>query len=141
LMCLESRLTGIRAVTLRSRVEKAGATVDVFAVNPESRWPEFRPQQAIQAMRSKTGRRYGLVHLLRTAATHVAFVRLLVRPDTRDNGSDEDSHSPEFCSQAVSSALRLGGGVDPVPELRDRFTEPDDLARSAFFRYRFTLTL
>jgi hypothetical protein len=31
------------------------------------------------------------------------------------------------------------GGVDPVPNLADRLTEPADLARSPFFEYRFTL--
>ena len=36
-------------------------------------------------------------------------------------------------------ADRIGGGVDPVPHLADRLTEPADLARSPFFRYRFTL--
>jgi hypothetical protein len=37
-------------------------------------------------------------------------------------------------------ADRIGGGVDPVPHLADRLTEPADLARSPFFRYRFTLS-
>ena len=40
--------------------------------------------------------------------------------------------------EAVSRACRRGG-VDPVPNLADRLTEPGDLARSAFFGYRFTL--
>ena len=35
-------------------------------------------------------------------------------------------------------AMRAGG-VDPVPNLADRLTEPGDLARSAFYEYRFTL--
>ena len=33
------------------------------------------------------------------------------------------------------------GGIDPVPNLADRLTEPADLSRSAFFRYQFTLTV
>jgi hypothetical protein len=36
-------------------------------------------------------------------------------------------------------ADRLGGGVDPVPHLADRLTEPADLARSPFYEYLFTL--
>jgi hypothetical protein len=36
-------------------------------------------------------------------------------------------------------ADRVGGGVDPVPDLANRETEPADLARSPFYRYRFTL--
>jgi hypothetical protein len=34
---------------------------------------------------------------------------------------------------------RIGGGVDPVPHLSDRLTEPADLARSPFYEYAFTL--
>jgi hypothetical protein len=30
-------------------------------------------------------------------------------------------------------------GIDPVPNLNDRITEPNDLARSSLFEYRFTL--
>ena len=46
---------------------------------------------------------------------------------------------PPFCSHACAMADRLGGQVDPVPQLSDRLTEPADLARSPFYRYRFTL--
>ncbi len=46
---------------------------------------------------------------------------------------------PPFCSHACAMADRLGGGVDPVKHLADRLTEPADLARSPFYRYRFTL--
>ena len=31
------------------------------------------------------------------------------------------------------------GGIDPVEKLADKLTEPADLSRSAYFRYRFTL--
>jgi len=64
-----------------------------------------------------------------------AHVRLFVRPETDDaaNGTH-----PPFCSQAVALACRAGG-VDPVPQLADRLTEPGDLARSPFFAYLFTL--
>lgn len=47
--------------------------------------------------------------------------------------------SPPYCSEACSLADRLGGGVNPVELLSDRFTEPADLARSPFYRYLFTL--
>ena len=46
---------------------------------------------------------------------------------------------PPYCSEACSLADRLGGGVNPVELLSDRFTEPADLARSPFYRYLFTL--
>ncbi len=60
----------------------------------------------------------------------------MVHPDEDDG---EESNLPPFCSQAVSLACRRGG-VDPVPNLADRLTEPADLSRSPFFAYRFTLT-
>lgn len=47
--------------------------------------------------------------------------------------------APPYCSEACSLADRLGGGVNPVELLSDRFTEPADLARSPFYRYMFTL--
>jgi hypothetical protein len=81
-----------------------------------------------------TGRRYGWWSLLWVAMVHLPVVRLLVRPDTDDSANG----SLPFCSQAVARACRAGG-VDPVPNLADRLTEPGDLARSVFFRYRFTL--
>ncbi|MCE9547535.1 MAG: hypothetical protein K8T25_18865 [Planctomycetia bacterium] len=140
LMCLESRLTGVQAVTLASQVEQYPGAIDVFAlvephVEPDSK-PSVNRQGAVRAMRGKTGRRYGRWNLLRTAATHMFLARLLVRPDLRDNGRVP---GPEFCSEAVSSAMRCGGGLDPVPHLHDRMTEPADLARSACYAYRFTL--
>ena len=47
--------------------------------------------------------------------------------------------SPPYCSEACSIADRIGGGVNPVELLSDRFTEPADLARSPFYHYLFTL--
>jgi hypothetical protein len=82
-----------------------------------------------------TGRRYGWANLCRAALLHLPIFRFLVRPDTNDNGA---STRPPFCSEAVAMAVRAGG-VDPVPNLADRLTEPGDLARSAFYEYRCTL--
>jgi hypothetical protein len=62
--------------------------------------------------------------------------RWLVRPDLNDR---RFTSQPPFCSEACVMADRLGGRVDPVPQLADRLTEPADLARSPFYRYRFTL--
>ena len=60
----------------------------------------------------------------------------LARPSLDD---EQPSRRPPFCSEACAMADRVGGGVDPVPQLADRLTEPADLARSPFYRYRFTL--
>lgn len=54
-------------------------------------------------------------------------------------GRGREKLSPPYCSEACSIADRLGGGVNPVEFLSDRFTEPADLARSPFYRYLFTL--
>jgi hypothetical protein len=69
---------------------------------------------------------------------HLPVVRLFAQPDVHD---DAASVRPPFCSQACAMSDRIGGGVDPVPHLADRLTLPADLARSPFYRYRFTLTV
>ena len=88
-------------------------------------------------MRRLTGCDYGYRGLIATALLHLPVIRWFVRADVDDRAFDR---RPPFCSQACAMADRLGGGVDPVPHLADRFTEPADLARSPFYRYRFTLT-
>ena len=82
-----------------------------------------------------TGKPYGTVNLCRAALLHLPVFRFLVPPDADDA---ETTTWPPFCSQAVSMACRAGG-VDPVPNLADRLTEPADLSRSPFYEYRFTL--
>ena len=82
-----------------------------------------------------TGKPYGRWNLFRAALHHSIVVRLLLAPAEDDLEIGRDT---PFCSQAVSLACRLGG-VDPVPNLADRLTEPGDLARSSFFEYGCTL--
>ena len=76
-----------------------------------------------------TGRRYGWLNLLGRRLLHLPLFRFLVHAR---RGRRRDVDWPPFCSQAVSMACRAGG-VDPVPNLADRLTEPADLARSAFY--------
>ncbi|MDZ4659858.1 MAG: hypothetical protein SH868_19965 [Bythopirellula sp.] len=137
LFCCEVReLKGGRAVTLESQVRKFPGLIDVFATNPDNRWPEYDRHGANRIMLALAGCDYGYGGLFGAALLHLPFCRLFVRPET------EDAHvatRPPFCSQACAMADRVGGGVDPVPHLADRITEPADLARSAFYRYRFTL--
>jgi len=144
LMVLESRLAGIRAVTLASQVERFPGLIDVYRTNYQTLFPEFHVRRMVQAMRRKTGRSYALRLLVRTTLSHTLLARLFFRAGTADNGHDTDHRGPEFCSQAIASAARLGGGVDPVPHLQDRATEPNDLTRSQLFNrggraYLFTL--
>lgn len=127
---------GGRAVSLESQVRRYSARIDLFRANPESRWPEYDRLAAVRFMRSLAGCDYGYTSVLRASLLHLPLVRLAVRPETEDNARDS---RPPFCSQAVAMADRLAGGVDPVPYLADRLTEPCDLAQSPFYQYQFTL--
>jgi hypothetical protein len=138
LFCLEIRqVVGGRAVTLSSQVERYPGRIDVYEVNPDGRWPEYDRREAVRFMRRLAGCDYGYRGLIATALLHLPVIRWFVRADVDDRAFDR---RPPFCSQACAMADRLGGGVDPAPHLADRFTEPADLARSPFYRYRFTLT-
>ena len=138
LFCLEVReWHGGRAVTLASQVRKYPGRIDVFRTNPEQRWPEYDRSRAHQWMRRLAGCDYGYAGVLAAALLHLPFLRMVVRAQTEDDAIDR---RPPFCSQACAMADRLGGGVDPVPHLADRLTEPADLARSPFYQYLFTLS-
>jgi hypothetical protein len=138
LFCLEVReWHGGRAVTLSSQVRDYPGRIDVYETNPEDRWPEYDRAGATRAMRRLAGCRYGYWGVARAALLHLPVVRLLAHAEVRDG---DHSGRPPFCSQACAMSDRLGGGVDPVSHLADRMTLPADLARSPFYRYRFTLT-
>ncbi len=137
LFCCEVReLKGGRAVTLESQVRKCPGAIDVFETNPQHRWREYDRRGAVRYMRRLAGCDYGYVGVLKAALRHLPLCRCLVRPDMNDK---RQTSQPPYCSQACAMADRLGGRVDPVPHLADRLTEPADLARSPFYRYRFTL--
>jgi hypothetical protein len=137
LFCLEIRQwVGGRAVTLSSQVDRFPGRIDVFEVNPDDRWPEYDRHGAVRFMRRLTGCQYGYGTLIGTAILHLPVLRWLITPSLDDAGVER---RPPYCSQACALADRLGGGVDPVPHLADHFTEPADLARSPFYRYRLTL--
>jgi hypothetical protein len=137
LFCLEVRQWfGGRAVTLSSQVARWPGRIDVYQVNPDYRWPSYDRAAATRYMRRLCGCQYGYLRLAGVALLHLPVVRCFVRPNVDDGSID---HGPPFCSQACAMADRLGGGVDPVEHLADRLTEPSDLARSPFYRYRFTL--
>jgi hypothetical protein len=137
LFCCEVReLKGGRAVTLESQVKKYPGAIDVFETNPDGRWPQYDRYGAAQFIRRLAGCDYGYRGVLAAALRHLPVWRWLVRPDLNDR---RFTSQPPFCSEACVMADRLGGRVDPVPQLADRLTEPADLARSPFYRYRFTL--
>ena len=133
LMCVEMTSGGGRAQLLSNIVARWPGVIDVYQANAARR--RFSRRRALLAMIAITGKPYGWLNLSRAALLHLAAFRFLAQPDTNDL---ETSTWPPFCSQAVATAARAGGG-DPVPNLADRLTEPGDLARSAFYEYRFTL--
>jgi hypothetical protein len=137
LFCLEVReWHGGRAVTLESQLRKFPARIDVYHANPANRWPEYDRTRSTHLMRRLAGCDYGYAAVLAAAMLHLPVVRLAVRANFEDDAIDR---RPPFCSQACAMTDRLGGGVDPVPHLADRLTEPADLARSPFYQYAFTL--
>jgi hypothetical protein len=139
LFCLEVReWHGGRAVTLSSQVRKFPAQIDVYAANPEDRWPAYDRAGACAVMRRLAGCSYGYAGVAAAALVHLPVVRLFAEVDVHDVSA---SSWPPFCSQACAMSDRIGGGVDPVPHLADRLTLPADLARSPFYRYRFTLSM
>jgi hypothetical protein len=138
LFCLEvTQFCGGRAVTLASQVKRYPRRIDVYQVNPRNRWQNYDRAGAARFMRRLCGCSYGYLGILIAAFLHLPIVRWFVHPDLDDQAINR---RPPFCSQACAMADRLGGGVDPVPHLADRLTEPADLARSPFYKYRFTLT-
>jgi hypothetical protein len=137
LFCLEVReWHGGRAVTLASQVRRFPRRIDVYRANPANRWPEYDRTRSIQWMRRLAGCDYGYAAVLAAAMLHLPIVRWAVRAEVDDSAIDR---RPPFCSQACAMVDRVGGGVDPVPHLADRLTEPADLARSPFYEYQFTL--
>jgi len=135
--CVEVReWHGGRAVTLKSQVDKYPGQIDVYETNPNHQWEHYDAKGAARFMRGMAGCDYGYANVLAAAMLHLPFVRLLMTANTDDNAMNT---RPPFCSQAVAMADKVGGGVDPVPMLANRLTEPADLARSPFYKYKVTL--
>ena len=137
LLCCEVReFHGGRAVTLSSQVRLFPGSIDVYRpVVGDCQSVSFDPHRAADAMLRKAGTRYGYRAVWQAGLLHLPVIRLWQTPDTDDEAT---SGTPEFCSEAVASALR-GEGLDPTPNLSDRLTEPNDLGRSAALRYLWTL--
>jgi hypothetical protein len=134
---IESIWPRVRRVPLVNYVDRYPGLIDWYEAAPptwtiQEHW--YSRPTATDAMLGLVGRRYGLWNLLRVACRHVPGLRL-VAPIL----SDDSPEGPGlFCSQAVSWACRQGG-VDLVPHLSDRLTEPADLCRSLLFQFRGTL--
>lgn len=136
LCCVEVReWVGGRVSSLASQVRRFPGLIDVYRIVD---WQNYNRDGADYFMRCVAlNTRYGWWNVARASLLHLAGFRLFVEPNMDDEARD---HWPPFCSQAVAMADRIGGGVDVVPNLADRLTEPTDLARSAAYRPLFTLT-
>ena len=130
LMVLETQAVGGRAITLESQVRRYSGLLDVYQVNSE----QFRPDDAVHYMRERCGQVYGWLSLLKAAMLHLPLIRLFVRP----NLSDQPNGTVPYCSALVAAAC-LYAGVDLVPRLANRLTEPGDLGRSSDLNYCYTL--
>jgi len=138
LYCVECReLKGGRIVTLASQVANYAGLIDVFSANPENKTGFDRAASA-GYMRRFAGQDYGWLAVYRAAFQHLPVIRLVIDHDYELENGDRPG-LPAFCSQACAMADHYGGGIDPVANLADRFTLPGDLARSSFYRYRWTL--
>jgi hypothetical protein len=126
---------GGREISLMDAVKRNPGRWDVYETNPDGMFRRYDSYKAVQKMRSFIDRKYGWVHLIAAALQHMPIVRWFMPSPTED--ASHNGHPP-FCSEAVAIS-DCDGGIDPVPNLADRFTEPGDLARSLFYRYRFTL--
>jgi hypothetical protein len=139
LFCLEVReWVGGRAVTLESQVKRFPGRIDVYQTNPSDYASSYDRKGAVAYMRRLCGCQYGWGAIVQSAMVHLPGVRLFAKVDTSDNG--DVPHRPPFCSAACALADHKGGGIDPVPYLANRMTEPADLSRSLFYKYLFTLT-
>jgi hypothetical protein len=137
LWCLEVReFKGGRIVTLASQVALYSGHIDVFEANWKQCFPEFDRVGVVKYMAQFAGCAYGWKAIAKAALLHLFFARTRVKPNMDDQSFSSD---PPFCSQACAMADRFGGGVDVVPFLADQITEPADLARTTFYRYRCTL--
>jgi hypothetical protein len=129
--------TGGTSGPLSEQVERYAGAIDVYEANPDDRWPEYDRAASIEwSWRNIPGKPYGLWALVRAGLTLLPWVRLLVQPSRDDMANGTKA---PHCSAACSMADRIGGHVDPVPGRSDLATEPGDLERSSFYRYRFTL--
>lgn len=141
LMAVEMDIHGGHAVTLASQVKRYPGRIDLYRVksDPYQNSP-FDRQAAAVAMIRKCGNAYGWLGIFLSLLIHLPIIRLITRPSLAQAADGDHPTRPEFCSQAISHAHAAGGGIDPVPGLAHRHTEPADLARSAAYEYAATLT-
>lgn len=132
----EGLVGSVRLVPL-SNALKGSVAVDLYRVRDAT-----ADQLELVAARAEEllGQAYGWATILRMATAHLPLWllrklpvvgRLLGRAPAWSDNDREPSAASMVCSEYVARCWREGGGVDLVPNLADRSTEPGDVARSA----------
>lgn len=132
LFCLDvKKYQGVTAISLEQLVRFHPGQVDVYEVNPLDRWATYDRQGSIRHMKnmffSKADRRNAVIETLMNL-----FLRWFSTPNKKI------AKTP-YGAEAIRMADRLGGGVEPVPDLTTAWVTPPDLGQSPLYRYRFTL--
>jgi len=152
LECIEFReFEGGRSVSLQRQVESHPDNIDVFRCASNIEYNQFSAhenqddsithefsedvaKEVADIMNGLTGLPYGWKNFMKLAKHYLPFCRL-----AEQNIKDEDPTNVFVCSTAVAYAYRKAH-VDPVPYLADTAVTPADLARSALFKYQFTIS-
>ena len=124
---------GGRSVPLAAQVARHPGRIEWWPIRDHDHYDRAG---AVREMLRLTGMKYGWWSVAKAMLLHLPIIRAFVRPERGDVGVV--AHPP-YCSEAVAWACRVGGGVDPVPNLPDRLTEPADLARSLLYRFEGVL--
>lgn len=127
LFCLAvHKYRGLTACSLEQLVCRYPGRVEIFEVNPQSRWSNFdRPGVT--------------AHLKNVVLTpkdcRNAFWPLILKWF----GKIETTGQKPCGAEAIRLADRFGGGVEPVPDKINERIAFSDLEASPLYRYRFTL--
>lgn len=114
--------------------------IDLFSPNEGGRWrAEFDADKAAEYMAMLCGLNYGYWSVAAVGLRRLPLVWRFFPIDTRDVVQPVGRRIRPFCSHAVCLAYQRGGHVDPVPRLPNYLVAPNDLTRSLFFRYEFTV--
>lgn len=131
----EGLVGAIRLVPLSNAVK--GCQVDLYRVRGMGM---DQLDEVARTAERYLGQAYGWASILRMALTRLplwalrkvpVLGKLLGRAPAWSDNDREPSGESMVCSEYVARCWREGAGVDLVPRLADRSTEPGDLARSA----------
>ena len=150
LYCLEMlQWRGGQAVPMSKYVREYPGRIDVYHTNWRDQYPEYNRTEALRYMKGFVGTPYAWANIWKASRAHLAFLRLFSQVEFGDDYDPSDKvkrhidlktdRGYAFCSQAGVMADNIGGGVDQVPELSDRYTEPSDIAQTTFNKYFCTL--